>query len=444
MNKKILFLVSALCILENTMHCAAPQKRPSGNSISSKTRPGKKDVPGAVNLSNISPIISKQPEPFNVAANAALITLNSYAQKAAISAESPSSPQQVNSPANRAIIDGQTDTALTLTLAALNGATYTFTGFSGALTGGSFSNNNGTGTFSNALATQDVANTVTGTLVIPAGNFAGSFTDIELTGSFIINATVTGTTVGDYFTGTDFTAGNISTGNFDIILVTLPAGTVFNIVDGDLGPTGTFTTTATTYAYLTGGLSSPLNITNGNVTQVGTVAGTFKYLGVDFAGGTLSNLSFTGVYAAGTSPDANHFNAASATGTVEDGTSISITKSLATTNNNNTLLITAGTYNNELVTGFSGINSNNLGAGTFNTAFTGLDGTTITIPGPTCIQGDVLGSTPVHLEITVLPVIVTDANLSGTMQAGSNNLIFTGTQIVTGTIAQDFVAGNCP
>lgn len=460
MNKKILFIVSVLSILEmkginnsfaraKTSVYAARKKAlrqyllEKLRTPSQPTSPANPITPGVVNLCNISPISRKSSVPFAIAANAGVVSLNPFVQTAVISEAIPSSPQPENNTgiSNRAIINAQSNTPLAVTLAALNGATFNFIGFSGAPTGGTLVGD----TLSNTTGVQDISNTATGTLVRPSGNFSGSFSDIELTGSTIINATVTGTTGGTYFTGTNFTTGDISDGNFDIIFVTLPAGTVFNIVEGDLGPTGTFTTTAPTYAYLTGGLSSPGNITNGNVTQIGTVAGIFNYLGTNVPGGTLSNLSFTGVYATGTSSDANHFVVAvPGTGTVENGGVIVITRTLATTSNNNTLFIAAGTYNNELVTGFSGVNAI-LGTGDFNAALTGLDGTTITILGLTCIQGIVNGTTGVHLEIpNLVSVVITDANVSGTMQAGVNSLIFTGTQILTGTIGEDFSVGTCP
>ena len=293
-----------------------------------------------------------------------------------------------------------------------------------------------------------MANIAPGSLYYEYGNISGvtHFPDINLTGSTIDSATVTGAGTGDYFTGTNLTAGTISAGNFDVVFIEFPIGSVFNIVAGDLGPTGTFTTTSVGYAYLTGA-NNITSITNGTVSLVGSVNGTFNYLGTDVSGATLqgSTIFFTGVYAAGTATDANHLNASTNfTGTIANGSNIAITKNIATSEDG-TMYISDGASAGQVIIGLSGV-AGQASAGTFNSALTGYNGATLIITS-SCIQGiDAVGN--IYLDNPAAASFM-DSDLVGTMAGGTNSIIFTASQIATGTIsglggATDFTGGTCP
>lgn len=253
---------------------------------------------------------------------------------------------------------------------------------------------------------------------------------------------------GNGYLAKDFASLFAIAGSFDNLKVTLPIGTKFTLINGDLGPTGTFTTTTELEATLSAGLQGTTQIVNGTLSLIGTVTGTYNYLGTDYTDGTLltddtTTITLEGVYATGTIDlSTATFNAqGSPTGNVFNDMVITLP---TITNLAGSFVIAGGTtYDGTVFT----ITSPNVPAepssGNLNSGGTQYDNASLSIT-LNCIDGTVTGAAA---NINAFTILITQATIAGTTTAGTNGIQFDGTNITTGQFnngADQVSAGSCP
>lgn len=214
---------------------------------------------------------------------------------------------------------------------------------------------------------------------------------------------------------------NTSSSNYRVVKI--PANTVLNIINGDLSPSGTFTTIAMVYGTIISGLSGLNQIASGQVILNSGVSGTYNYLGTDYQGGSL----VTGIL-----KDVN------AVGTI-DGNILQIQTGSLSGNISNIISVVKSSFENifadsiDVIGGiYSGVNFLSLGingtvtGGTFNTGLNQLSDSTVSISN-NCLN---IYATGINYNISGDPDFkFTSATLTGDLTGTINGILFTPTLV---------------
>lgn len=280
----------------------------------------------------------------------------------------------------------ETSPSVTIGLGGPFPASSTFTFSAQDLSGATLSN----GTYmsgspdSYSGATIALTGSITGTVTIATGTYAGTYTNVSLTNPTISNATVTGATNSGTFTGDTITSGNITAGTLGIVFIDMPLASspAFTINGGDLD-TAVFTVTSgTTTAYVIGdpstiiGGSGPGGGASASISALssiqipgagavaGSIPGSVVGLTDSFTSVPLAFALFTGLSGTGSSSSINLFTASNITaGTISNGGFVfPLNLAFDATASGAFTIIGSGAYNGETFT-FANDGINNMLAG---------------------------------------------------------------------------------
>ncbi|MBI2345079.1 hypothetical protein HYV10_03340 [Candidatus Dependentiae bacterium] len=214
------------------------------------------------------------------------------------------------------------------------------------------------------------------------------------------------------------------------VRVRFPVGTVFDIVNGDLGTTGTFTTTSELDTQISMNFVTENAIIQGQITTIIPVSGIYKYLDTNYEGGSLSGINLTGINAQGTL-DINiseFLVSGSPTGIVVDNINISIS---ALNNVSGVYSIIGGPFDGEKFTGNSLMSDVTISQGTLSIDGTKYTQANISIPNIFCQEGNI-STGAVSIRPLQGAILLTNGYAEGATTGGINEIIFNGSGTFTG------------